>query len=150
MRGNFGALLRRPLTVAVLLVSILASSASAAGATSVTTTTQAESAQSVCGIVANPAVHVISKESPCVIRVRLGTNVRIKLRSGFRWGDPGSSSRAVVVTEISRTSVGVTAATLHAAVVGSAFIRATGTVYCKPGVACPELALLWILKIEVT
>jgi len=31
-----------------------------------------------------------------------------------------------------------------------ATIRVTGTVYCKPGVACPELALLWNLKVIVT
>lgn len=149
MKGTFGAFLRRPLIVAALLVTMLSTSVASAGATSVTTTTQA-SAQSSCGIVANPAVHVVSKDSPCVIRVRVGTNIRIKLRSGFRWGYPASNSRAVVVTTISRTSIGVTAATLHAAKIGHALIRTAGTVYCKPGVACPDLALLWSLKVIVT
>jgi uncharacterized membrane protein YdfJ with MMPL/SSD domain len=149
MKGTFGAFLRRPLIVAALLLTTLSTSVASAGATSVTTTTQA-SAQSICGIVANPAVHVISKNSPCVIRVRVGTNIRIKLRSGFRWGYPASNSRAVVVTTISRSSIGVSAATLHAAKVGHATIRTAGTVYCKPGVACPDLALLWSLKVIVT
>jgi hypothetical protein len=143
MRETFGYL-RRSLTVAVLLSSILVSTVSSAGATSTT------SALVACGIVANPAVHVVSKDSPCAIRVGVGANVRIKLRSGFRWGYPLSTSKAVVVTTISRSSAGVSAATLHAAVVGHAIIRVTGTVSCKPGVACPDLALLWMLKITVT
>jgi hypothetical protein len=54
------------------------------------------------------------------------------------------------VTTISRNSITVTGATLHAAKIGHATIRATGTVYCKPGVACPDLALLWSLKVIVT
>jgi hypothetical protein len=100
--------------------------------------------------VANPKVHVVSKGSTCVISVSLGTNVRIKLRSGFRWGYPTSNSRAVVVTSISRDSIGVVGARLHAAALGRATIRTTGTVYCKPGVACPDLALLWSLRVIVT
>jgi len=147
MKGTFGAFLRRPLIVAVFVLSTVATSASA-GATS--DTAKAASVQSVCGVVVNPGVHVVSKGSPCVIRVKLGTNVRIKFRSGFRWGYPVSSSSVVVVTSITRTSIGVNAATLHAAKIGHATIRATGTVYCKPGVACPDLALLWSLKVIVT
>jgi hypothetical protein len=142
--------LRRPLVVATVLLSILASTLGTASATSVTTTTAVPSQFAVCGIVPNPAVHIVSKGTPCVIRVRRGANVRIKLRSGFRWGYPVSNSPDVVVTEISRTSIGVTSATLHAAAVGRATIRTTGTVYCKPGVACPDLALLWILRVIVT
>jgi hypothetical protein len=150
MRGTYGAFLRRPLIAAALLLTMLATPLSTAGATSVTTTTQAKSAPPICGVVANPAVHVVSKDSPCVVRVRLGTNVRIKLLSGFRWGYLASSSRDVVVTAISRSSIGVNGATLHAAAIGRATIRSAGTVYCKPGVACPDLAMLWILKVIVT
>jgi hypothetical protein len=143
MRRTFGGCLRRSLAVAALLSSTLAVTVSGAGASTT-------SALAACGIVANPAVHVVSKDSPCAIRVSVGTNVRIKLRSGFRWGYPLSTSKAVVVTTISRSSTGVNAATLHAAAVGHAIIRVTGTVSCKPGVACPDLALLWMLKITVT
>ncbi len=149
MKGTFGAFLRRPLIVAVFVLSTFATSASA-GATSDSAKSEAASVQSVCGVVINSAVHVVSKNSPCVIRVKLGANVHIKLRSGFRWGYPVSNSPEVVVTSISRTSIGVNAATLHAAKIGHATIRATGTVYCKPGVACPDLALLWSLKVIVT
>jgi hypothetical protein len=150
MKGTFGAFLGRSLAVAVVTSSILATSGSTVGASSVTTTTRAPSVLSACGVVASPSVHFVSKDSPCVIRVRVGTNVRIKLRSGFRWGYPTSNSRAVVVTTISRSSTGVHAATLHAAAVGHATIHATGTVYCKPGVVCPDLALLWSLRVIVT
>lgn len=76
--------------------------------------------------------------------------MRIKLRSGFRWGYPVSNSRSVVVTLISLSSRGVNGATLHAASSGHATIHVTGTVYCKPGVMCPDLALLWSLKVVVT
>jgi|GEM_PF-2095913 len=146
MKGTVGALLRRPLIIATLTLSVLATSLTGVGAT----TTTVASAQKLCGVVTNPAVHVVSKGSICVISVRLGTNVRVKLRSGFRWGYPASNSRAVVVTTISRGSMGVDAVTLHAAAIGRATIRTTGTVYCKPGVACPDLALLWSLKVIVT
>jgi hypothetical protein len=146
MKGTAGAFLRRPLIIATLALSILATSVSSVGAT----TTTVSSAQKTCGVVANPAVHVVSKGSICVISIRLGANVRVKLRSGFRWGYPVSNSRAVVVTTISRDSIGVDAVTLHAAAIGRATIHTTGTVYCKPGVACPDLALLWTLKVIVT
>jgi hypothetical protein len=147
MNGTFGALVGRPLIVATLTLSFLATSVSTVGATSFTTTTKWTP---TCGVVANPSVHFVSKQSPCVIRVRRGTNVRIRLRSGFRWGYPISTSRAVVVNDISRDSIGVFAATLHAAATGRATIRTTGTVFCKPGVACPDLALLWSLEVIVT
>jgi hypothetical protein len=149
MKGTDIALIRRPLIATAVLLSILALSDTPVGATS-TTTTQAPSTQLTCGVVKSPAVHFVSKGSPCVIRVRVGTNVRIKLRSGFRWGYPVSNSRAVVVTQISLSSRGVNGATLHAASNGHATIHVTGTVSCKPGVACPNLALLWSLKVVVS
>ena len=146
MKGTIGAFLSRPLIIATLTLSVLTTSVTSVGAT----TTTVASAQKTCGIVANPAVHVVSKGSTCVISVHLGANVRIKLRSGFRWGYPASNSRAVVVTTISLSSTGVDAVTLHAAAIGRATIRTTGTVYCKTGVACPDLALLWSLEVIVT
>jgi len=146
MRGTSGAIRRRPLIIATLMLSILATSVTNVGAT----TTTVPSAQKICGVVANPAVHVVSKGSTCVISVHVGTNVRIKLRPGFRWGYPMSNSRAVVVTTISLDSLGVDAVTIHAAAVGRATIRTTGTIYCKTGVACPDLALLWSLQVIVT
>jgi len=146
MKGTFGTHLRRALSAAALISSLFALTTTTAGATSTTL----PSSFPLCGVVPNPAVHVVSGGSPCVIRVRIGTNVQIKFRTGFRWGDPASNSKTVVVTTISRYSIGVDAATLHAAAVGHATIRATGTVACRPGVACPALAVLWSLKVIVT
>ena len=85
----------------------------------------------------------------CVITLRLGQSVRVRLRGGFRWGDPVSSSRDVVVSKVTRNSIGVDAMTLHAAAIGRATIRVIGTVYCKPGVACPDLALLGRITVIV-
>jgi len=64
-------------------------------------------------------------------------------------GYPVSNSRAVVVTTISRNSIGVDA---------MSFTRDTRARHdschrhglLQAGVACPELALLWNLKVIVT
>jgi hypothetical protein len=148
MKGTAGAVLRRPLIIATLAMAILLTSVSGVGATSVTTTTVSNAQR--CGVVANPKVHINDSGSICVISMKVGVNARIKLRSGFRWGKPVSNSKTVVVTEVAHGSMGVDAVTLHAAAVGRATVRTTGTVYCKPGVACPDLALLWSLKVIVT
>ena len=148
MRGTTGAFLRRPLITATLALSILLSTVSSAGATSYPTTTVPN--LPTCGLVANPSVHIVSSGSICVIRMRVGVNARIEMRSGFRWCVPVSNSKAVVVTKVARDAEGVDAVTLHAAAIGHATIRTTGTVFCRPGVACPDLALLWSLKVIVT
>ena len=148
MRGTTGAFLRRPLITATLALSIVLSTVSSAGATSYPTTTVPN--LPTCGLVANPSVHIVSSGSICVIRMRVGVNARIEMRSGFRWGVPVSNSKAVVVTKVARDAEGVDAVTLHAAAIGHATIRTTGTVFCRPGVACPDLALLWSLKVIVT
>jgi hypothetical protein len=150
MKGTISTLFRRPLIIATLTLTFLVASVSTVGATSYSTTTTIPGLPTICGVIVNRSVHFVSKGSPCVIRVRPGANVRIRMRSGFRWGYPISSSRAVVVTDISRDSVGVFAATLHGAVAGRATIRSTGTIVCRPGVACPDLVLLWSLVVIVT
>ena len=150
MTSTGGALLRRRFLAAALALTFLAAWATTVGATSVTTTTRAPSAASLCGVVASPSVHVVSSSPTCVITVRHGVNVRIRLRAGMRWGYPVSNSRAVNVNDITRDSIGVVAATLHAAAVGRATIHDTGTEYCKSGQLCPDLALLWTLKVIVT
>lgn len=150
MKPTRHAPLRHSLTVAVLASSLFVATGSVAGAASMTARARTANALTACGVVASPAVHVVSRNSPCVIRVRVGTNVQVQLRTGFRWGYPVSGSRSVVVTTISRSSIGVTAFTVHAASVGHAMVRVTGTVYCKSGVMCPDLALLWSLKVIVT
>lgn len=149
MKRVFDTSVRRPLIALLLMVSMFVTSGSIASATSVTTTTLA-TPLTTCGVVASPAVHFVSKGSPCEIRVRVGTNVRIRFRTGLHWSNPVSNSRAVAVIVISRSSIGVNAATLHAATMGRARIVATGTVYCKPGTMCPDLAMLWSLEVIVT
>jgi hypothetical protein len=147
MKGTCGAVLRHVLLGVVLTASTLIVSGSNAGAASITMN-EVSSAKPLCGVVVNPSVRVSSKDT-CVVHILLGANVRFKLGSGFRWGNPVSSSRAVVVTTMSRDSIGVDAATLHAAKIGSATVQATGIEYCKPDVACPDLALLWRLNVIV-
>ena len=149
MKGTFVAALRRPLIVALLMASILTASATAVSATSVTTTT-VPNPFVTCDVVANSAVHFVSGNTPCVIRVRVGTNVRIKFRTAMRWSNPVSNSHAVTVIVISRTTTGVSAATLHATAVGRAKVTATGTFSCPPGAMCPDLAMLWSLQVIVT
>ncbi len=147
MRGTYGTFLRRSLIVAAVSLSSLAMTSENANATSTTSTVATHTV--VCDVVLNPSVRVESKTT-CIVRVRLGASARIELGSGFRWGYPVSTSQAVVLTSFTRTSVGVVGATLHAAAIGRAILRTTGTVYCKPGVACPDLALLWHITVIVS
>jgi hypothetical protein len=143
MKGTTGAVLRRPLIIAVLVLTMFATTVSGAGASTVTTTTVAS--RSECGILTSPTITTTG----CTITLRLGQSIRVKLAGGFRWGYPVSSSRDVVVSKVTRNSIGVDAMTLHAVVVGRATIHMTGTVYCKPGVACPDLALLGRITVIV-
>jgi hypothetical protein len=145
MKGTLGTFVCRALMVSALTLSPLALANSAASASSARATAGA----STCDIVVNPSVRIVSKV-PCVVEIRLGGNARLNLRAGFRWGNPTSTTRAVTVTSISRNSTGVVSAVLHAAKVGRATIRDTGTEICKATTPCPALALLWTLRIEVT
>ncbi|HUZ42556.1 MAG TPA: hypothetical protein VMU68_14330 [Acidimicrobiales bacterium] len=145
MKGTFGTFLGRALIVTAFTVSTIAWTGSEVRAS----TPHATPGQSTCDIVLNPSVRIVSK-TPCVVQIRLGGNARLNLSTGFRWGNPTSTSRAVKVTSISRDSIGVFSAVLHAANVGRATIHDTGTESCKPGVMCPDLAILWTLRIVVT
>jgi hypothetical protein len=147
MKGTFGVVLRHALIGVTLVASTLVLSGANAGASSIRVNDTAN-ALPLCGVVKSKSVRV-SSESGCVVRVLLGANVRFKLGSGFRWGDPVSSSRDVVVTTVSRDSIGVDAATVHAAKLGRATVQVTGVEWCKAGVACPDLALLWRLDVIV-
>jgi hypothetical protein len=147
MKKTFGVVLRSTLISATLLASTVVLSGTDAGASSIRVSVAAN-ALPLCGVVKSKSVRVSSKNE-CVVRVLLGDDVRFKLGSGFRWGDPVSSSRDVVVTSISRNSIGVDAATVHAVKLGRATVQVTGIESCKAGVACPDLALLWRLDVIV-
>jgi hypothetical protein len=145
MKGTLRTFLSRALLVTAFTVSTMAWASAGAHAS----TPRVTPGQSTCDVVMNPSVRLVSK-IPCVVQIRLSANARLNLRTGFRWGDPTSSSSAVKVTSISRNSVGVFSAVLRASKVGRATIRDTGTESCNPGVMCPDIAILWTLKIVVT
>ena len=147
MKRTFGTVLRHALIGATLVASTLVLSGANASASSVKVN-EAANALPLCGVVKSKSVRVSSKNE-CVVRVLLGANVRFVLGSGYRWGDPVSTSRDVVVTTVSRNSIGVDGATVHAAKLGRATVQVTGVVWCKAGVACPDLALLWRLDVIV-
>jgi hypothetical protein len=147
MQRTFGTVLRHALIGATLVASTLVLSGANASASSVKVN-EAANALPLCGVVKSKSVRVSSKNE-CVVRVLLGANVRFVLGSGYRWGDPVSTSRDVVVTTVSRNSIGVDGATVHAAKLGRATVQVTGVVWCKAGVACPDLALLWRLDVIV-
>ena len=147
MKRTRRVVLRSALIGATLVASTVVLSGADAGASSIRVN-DAANALPLCGVVKSKSVRVSSKNE-CVVRVLLGANVRFKLGSGFRWGNPVSTSRDVVVTTISRNSIGVDAATVHAAKLGRATVQVTGIESCKAGVACPDLALLWRLDVIV-
>jgi len=145
MKETLGTFLGRALIVTALTLSTIAWTSSGARASS----PHATAVPSTCDLVMNPSVRIESKV-PCIVEIRLGGNVRLNLSTGFRWGTPTSTTRDVTVRSISRDSVGVYSAVLHAAKVGGATIHDTGTEACKTGVMCPDLAILWTLRIVVT
>jgi hypothetical protein len=145
MKGALGTFLGRALLVTALTLPTMALTSTGAHAL----TSRATPGQSTCDLVMNSSVRIESK-IPCVVEIRLNGSVRLNLSTGFRWGTPISMSHSVTVTAVSRNTVGVYSAVLHAASVGRATIHDTGTEACSTGVMCPDLAILWTLKIVVT
>ena len=124
-------------------------------ATSTPTSTSGATSTSVapadeCGVLPGPGVTITSPSEPCAVTTRVGTTVRVSLPAGFNWGDPHSDSAAVTIGNIARPAGGGLTATLIAAAPGRATVRATGTVACAPGQACPQLARLWALQVTVS
>lgn len=148
MKGTYRTFRGRSLILIALFVTYTAALPVAVGASS-TTATSFVSSYPVCGVVPSSSVHVTTTPT-CVVHAPVGANVRIVLRSGWRWGTPVASTRDVIVRKVTRSSEGVDGATLHAAAVGDATIHVTGTVFCPPGVVCPALAILWSLRVIVT
>ena len=139
----------RLLVFAASMLMVLASAAPIATA-STTTTTVAPSSASSCGVAQSAVVRVVSADSPCTVVARVGGSFEIVLRPGWRWGTPVSNSKAVIVSQLTKTSKGVADAVLTATAVGAASITVTGTIYCAPNKVCPDLAMLWTLKVLVT
>ena len=143
-----GVLRGRSLLLATLTLMTLLTAAPSANAA--TTTTIAPSSMSRCGIAATDAVRVVTTDSPCTVATHVGGSFEIVLRSGWRWGTPASSSKSVIVSDITKSKMGVASAVLTATSAGAATIDVTGTIYCKKGKVCPDLAMLWTLKVIVT
>jgi hypothetical protein len=129
---------------------LMALAAAPVASASTTTTTVVPPSASTCGVAQSAVVRVVSADSPCTVAARVGGSFEIVLRTGWRWGTPVSNSKAVIVSQLTKTSKGVASAVLTATSVGAATITVTGTIYCAPNKVCPDLAMLWTLKVLVT
>jgi hypothetical protein len=136
------------LLAAAILMALVALAPVANAST--TTTSVAPSSMPDCGVAASDLVRVVTTDTPCTVATHVGGSFEIVLRSGWRWDTPQSTSKSVIVSDITKSSMGVASAVLTATSVGVATIDVTGTVYCAPGKVCPELAMLWTLKVIVT
>jgi uncharacterized protein (UPF0333 family) len=137
-----------PLLAAAILMALVVGAPVANAST--TTTTIAPSSLSVCGVVASDLVRVVTTDAPCTVATHVGWSFEIVLRSGWSWGTPTSTSKSVIVSDITKSPMGVASAVLTATSVGVATIHVSGTIYCAPGKVCPDLAMLWTLKVIVT
>jgi hypothetical protein len=146
--SSIGVLRWRPLLVVATVLLSLGAAMPAASAS--TTTTTAPSSTSLCGVASSSEVRVVTTDTPCTVATHVGGSFEVLLRSGWRWGTPVSSSRSVIVSDVTKPSIGGASAVLTATAVGSATISVTGTIYCAKGKACPDLAMLWSLNVVVT
>ncbi len=127
-----------------------------AGASSSTTTTSPTSStpsapsMADCGVASSDVVRVVSSDSPCTVATQVGSSFEVVLRTGWRWSTPTSDSKSVLIAQTTSTSQGVASVVLTAVSAGVANIHVTGTIYCAPGKACPDLAMLWTLRVIVT
>lgn len=87
--------------------------------------------------------------------LKVGDEVEVALRqeSGFApWQNVTSSDTMVLQPTVDTHAAGVVGMSLHkfrAATAGQAQIQATTTVMCSPGAACPALARVWHVTINV-
>jgi hypothetical protein len=146
--SSTGILRGRSLLVAAATLMSLLTMAPVANAG--TTTTLAPSSTSRCGVAASDVVRVVTTDTPCTVATHVGGSFEIVLRTGWRWSTPESSSRSVIVSDITKSKVGVASAVLTATSAGAATVDVTGTIYCAKGKVCPDLAMLWTLKVLVT
>jgi hypothetical protein len=148
MKSN-GVIRGRPLLFVATIVMSLVTWAPVANA-STTTTTVAATSTSVCGVAASDLVRVVTTDSPCTVATHVGGSFEVVLRTGWRWGTPQSSTKSIIVSDITKSSMGVASAILTATSAGVSTITVAGTVYCSKGEVCPDLAMLWTLKVIVT
>ncbi len=114
-----------------------------------TTTTVPAGGGLPCGVVPAAGVTVVRGTEPCLVTAPVGATVGIRLDTGFDWSDPTSDAAAVVVEDVRRPPDGRGLEAVLAVVApGRATVRATGTVACSPGQACPALARLWSVEVR--
>lgn len=102
-----------------------------------------------CGTGAGGALIITSSPEPCVVNLKIGAVMGITLDRGFNWSDPRASSTAVTVAGIAKSAKGGLTATVSANRVGTATLTSVGTIVCPAGVACPALARLWSMRVDV-
>ena len=102
-----------------------------------------------CGVGAGSGVVITSLPAPCTVTMMLGAVTTISLDHGLKWSDPTTSSSVVTVSGQSRSAKGGLSATLSAHAIGAATLSSTGTIICPAGTACPDLARLWTVHVDV-
>ena len=150
LRQNISRI-RVAITVALAFSALwLPSSASAAvkGGVVARSLSSAHAAEP-CGVGAGPGVVITSQPEPCTVTIKVGVITAITLERGFRWANLKSSSVVVAVSDEARSAIGGLSATLTAVAVGHATLASEGTMVCPPGTACPDLARLWTVHVNV-
>lgn len=141
-----------PVFVALSTMSLVITGASASTSANVPArgTDLSVHATNRCDVVPQVGVHINASVFPCVVTVSVGKQVRLVFDTGWRWSNPQSTSAAIEIRTISSTSTGVKSATVVAMKVGVAKVSMTGTIICKSGFACSDLARLWLVRFQVT
>ncbi len=111
------------------------------------TPASAATAASACGVTSGATWRLIST-SPCRLIAQVGSVVPLSLDAHYRWTSPTRSSTVVRVTA-SRMAPGGLIGSIRALRVGKAELTASGIMVCPAGLACPSLAILWRLHVQV-
>lgn len=136
----------------MVAIAIVTSTLIVSGASAATSSTSHSSARvaSACSVVPASGVHVSRPGSPCVVTVAVGEQFHVSLDAGWRWSNPLVSTGVVRLGKVTRGPNGGLQTTVVALRLGRSTIAATGTIICKPGIACPALARLWSLRVVVS
>lgn len=143
--------IRVAVTVVLALSALgLPSSASAAVRVGVAGTSLSSAhAAEPCGLGAGLGVVITSQPEPCTVTMKVGAKAVITLERGLSWATPRGSSGVVAVSEVSRSSQGGLSATLTAVAIGHATLASLGNIVCPAGTACPALARLWTVHVNI-
>ncbi len=133
----------------VLALGALAASTALVAPAGAVQTPDAVGATYTCGIAGTGASwRVVTSTSPCHVDVVVGTSVPLKLSASFRWTKPHSTSDVVKVTSLHPSTGGLTGL-IVARHLGNVTLGSAGVMACAKGNACPDLAMLWTLRVTV-